>query len=137
MTVEELLNQARDALTVKRVFGDPFEKDGLTILPVAAVRGGGGGGMGKGSEGGGGGFGLVARPVGVFVIKKGALRWQPAVDVNRVILGAQILFGLVIVAGIARARARARRQMMRQLAQERRGPPQQPLPGMGGSPASS
>ncbi len=35
----EILAEARDALTVKRVFGEPFEKDGLTIVPVAQVMG--------------------------------------------------------------------------------------------------
>jgi hypothetical protein len=33
--------------------------------------------------------GLTAIPVGAFVIRDGVLRWRPAVDVNRVVLGAQ------------------------------------------------
>ena len=40
MDVHEVLNQARDAMTVKRVFGDPYEKDGVTVIPVANVMGG-------------------------------------------------------------------------------------------------
>ena len=39
MDVRELTGQARDALTVKRVFGEPYEKDGLTIIPAARVQG--------------------------------------------------------------------------------------------------
>ena len=45
MDVQELTAQARDALTVKRVFGEPYEKDGLTIIPAARVQGAVGGGV--------------------------------------------------------------------------------------------
>ena len=40
MEVQEVIAQARDALTVKRVFGEPYEKDGVTIIPAARVQGG-------------------------------------------------------------------------------------------------
>jgi uncharacterized spore protein YtfJ len=43
MDVETLLKQAREVATVRRVFGEPIERDGVTVVPVAAVRGGGGG----------------------------------------------------------------------------------------------
>ena len=42
--VDEILGGARDAMSVKRVFGDPIESEGVTLVPVASVRGGGGGG---------------------------------------------------------------------------------------------
>ena len=42
-TIEELVKGHRDAITVKRVFGDPFEKNGVTVIPAAKVMGGGGG----------------------------------------------------------------------------------------------
>ena len=48
MQVETLLAQARDTMTVQRVFGEPIDKDGITIIPVANVMGGGGGGSGEG-----------------------------------------------------------------------------------------
>ncbi len=70
MNVTEMLSDAREAMTVKRVYGDPIERDGLTIVPAADVRGGGGGG-GDSENNGGGGFGLSARPVGVYVVKDG------------------------------------------------------------------
>jgi uncharacterized spore protein YtfJ len=41
-----LLAQARDSLTVKRVFGEPIERDGVTVIPVANVMGAFGGGGG-------------------------------------------------------------------------------------------
>lgn len=89
MKLEDLKALARDAISVRKVFGDPVERDGVTVIPVARVAGGGGGGRGhdeRGEEGEGGGFGMGGTPVGVFVIKDGKVRWQPAVDVNRIVL---------------------------------------------------
>ena len=93
MDIDTLLSQARDSLTVKRVFGDPIEREGLTLIPVANVAGAGGAGGGTGAEGSGsgGGFGLRATPAGMYVIKDGNLVWQPAFDLNRAVLGGQIV----------------------------------------------
>ena len=110
MDVQELLSQARDAMTVKRVFGDPLEKDGVTVLPAAKVQGGAGGGGGEGPEGEGkgfgSGFGINARPAGVFVIRGDEVTWKPAIDVNRVILGGQVLgvVALLVVRSVLRRR---------------------------------
>ena len=49
--VEEILSEARDTLTVRRVYGEPIVHNGVTIVPAAAVRGGGGGGEGEPGEG--------------------------------------------------------------------------------------
>jgi uncharacterized spore protein YtfJ len=106
----EMMEQARDALTVKRVFGEPYEREGLTIIPAASIRGGAGGGRGEGGSadekgsgsGTGGGFGLIAKPAGVYVIEGGKVRWQPAIDVNGVILGGQIV-GIVFLLVLGRA----------------------------------
>ncbi|HEV8681431.1 MAG TPA: spore germination protein GerW family protein [Actinomycetota bacterium] len=112
MEVQEIVDVARDALTVKRVFGDPYEKNGVTVIPAASVRGGAGGGSGEGPEGtgrgGGGGFGLTARPAGAYVIRGDQVTWQPAVDVNRIVLGAQILAlaALLTVRTIAKVRSK-------------------------------
>ncbi|HEX2194390.1 MAG TPA: sporulation protein [Candidatus Limnocylindria bacterium] len=83
MRVSEMLEGAREAITVRRVYGDPIEAEGVTIIPAADVRGGGGGGADT-QDNGGGGFGLIARPVGVYVVRGGDVRWEPAVDVSRV-----------------------------------------------------
>ena len=91
--VDEMFAGTHDAITVKRVFGDPIETDGVTIVPAAKVGGGGGGG-GDSDHNGGGGFGIRAKPVGAYVIKDGEVSWQPAVDVNRIIAMA-FLVGLV------------------------------------------
>ena len=102
MEVQELIAGARDAITVKRVYGDPYEKNGLTVIPAAVVRGGGGAGGGEHDDekGQGGGFGLVARPSGAWIIEEGKATWKPAVDVNRIVLGGQIVaLAAVLVAG--------------------------------------
>src|SRR5438093_12441599 len=83
------LEHAQDVMTVRRVFGEPIEREGVTIIPAAAVRGGGGGGggegpQGQGGRGWGGGFGVGARPAGVYVIKDGNVTWKPALDETRI-----------------------------------------------------
>lgn len=117
MDVDQVIGQARDALTVKRVFGDPYEKDGVTVIPVAVVRGGAGGGAGEapeghGGSGSGGGFGLSARAAGAYVIRGGTVTWTPALDMNRVILGGQVvaLVAILAIRGVLKARAKARRK---------------------------
>ena len=100
MNVTEVLSTARDSITVKRVFGDPYEKDGLTVIP--ATDDGGTGHDGKGQEGEGGGFGVTGRPAGAFVINNGQVSWRPAVDANRIIT----VVGIVIAAFLLGRRRR-------------------------------
>ena len=105
--VDEILGGARDAITVRRVFGEPIEQEGVTVVPVANVRGGGGGG-GDTEGNGGGGFGVSASPAGVYVIADGQVRWRPAVNVNRMMLGWQLVSALGILAFVRVARRRAK-----------------------------
>ena len=96
MNVEELVSSARESLTVRRVYGEPIERDGLTVIPAASIAGGFGGGTGKdpaGQEGEGGGFGMSGRPSGAYIVRNGQVSWLPAVDVNKVIG----VFGMVVV----------------------------------------
>jgi uncharacterized spore protein YtfJ/GNAT superfamily N-acetyltransferase len=115
MNATEILEQTRDTLTVRRVYGEPIERDGMLVVPVATVAAGAGAGTGEGrpgpdgvppGTGGGGGWGGTARPVGVYVIGGGRVEWQPAVDVNRVILGSQVvaIVALLVLRSIVRAR---------------------------------
>ena len=118
---------ARDAITVARVYGDPIERDGMLIIPAAAVRGGGGGGGGEGTgpqptgvangesgaptgegSGQGFGFGMDARPVGAFVVRGDDVRWEPAIDRNRQIsiAGAVAVVGLLTLRTLLRRRRR-------------------------------
>ena len=117
MQLEELISGARDVVSVKRVYGDPYEKNGLTVIPAATVRGGGGGGMGEsegGESGGGGGFGLMARPSGAWIVEDGDVTWKPAIDVNRVVLGGQViaLAAILVTGRILLAQARRRRSLL-------------------------
>jgi hypothetical protein len=75
-------------LTVRRVSAIRSRRR-VTILPVAMVAGGGGGG--NRAEQAGAGFGVRARPAGVFVVRNGDAAWRPALDVNRVVLGGQLV----------------------------------------------
>ena len=113
MQVQDVIAQARDTLTVKRVFGEPYEKDGVTIIPAAKVQGGAGGGSGEDPQGqgtgSGSGFGMTARPVGAFIIRGGELSWRPAVDVNRVVLGSQVVVIIALLTLRAIVKARAKR----------------------------
>ena len=113
MNVQEVLSQSRDAMTVGRVFGEPIERNGVTIVPVAQVMGGGGGGGGhseEGQEGSGVGYGVRAVPAGVYLIKGDQVEWKPSVDVNRVILGGQIvaIFVLLTIRAIVKMRTRGK-----------------------------
>jgi uncharacterized spore protein YtfJ len=94
MNPESLLQGARDAVSVGRVFGDPIEQDGLVVIPVARVAGGGGGG-GDNNDNGGGGFGIAGRPAGVYVIKDGQVSWRPAIDPIRVAMVVVLALALL------------------------------------------
>jgi uncharacterized spore protein YtfJ len=101
MKVDDILASARDSITARRVYTDPVERDGVTVIAAASVAGGGGGGTGtdtEGKEGSGGGFGVGAKPIGAYVIKDGRVSWRPAVDVNRLIavLGAVAITALIV-----------------------------------------
>jgi uncharacterized spore protein YtfJ len=95
VNVDELLKGARDAIAVGRVYGDPIERDGITVIPVAAVRGGGGGGSDE-RHNGGGGFGVQARPVGAYVIRNGDVEWRPAIDVGRLVAVAALVLMVLL-----------------------------------------
>jgi len=99
MNIDEILRQARDSMGVERVYGEPYEKDGVTLIPAARVSGGAGGGAGtqEGQEGSGGGYGLSARPVGAYKIENGEVTWVPAVDATRIVIGGQLLVVLVLL----------------------------------------
>ena len=117
MDVQELITGVRDSISVKRVYGDPYEKNGLTVIPAAVVRGGGGGGTGEHEgegTGSGGGFGVNARPSGAWIIEGDTVTWKPAVDVTRIVLGGQMvaLAAILVTGRILATHARRRHPMM-------------------------
>lgn len=101
--VLENIRGTHDALSVGRVFGDAYEVDGVTLIPVAVVAGGAGGGGGGGESDGdsgsgfGTGFGIGAKPVGVYEVRDGQVTWRPAIDATRLAKGGQVLAGLVVI----------------------------------------
>ncbi|MFB9364058.1 spore germination protein GerW family protein [Actinoplanes nipponensis] len=101
-----------------KAFGPPVSQAGTIVLPVARVGGGGGGGGGTGpaeqgqpTGGTGGGFGMTAKALGVYVLRDGRVKWMPAVDVNKIIMGGQVVAvaGLLLARAIVQARAGSRR----------------------------
>jgi len=112
MKATELFDQARDTMTVQRVFGEAYERNGVTVIPVAVVRGGAGGGEGEGNlteatgkgSGAGGGYCVSIKPVGVYAIEGATVRWEPAVDRTRMIIGGQIvaIVALIVLRSIIR-----------------------------------
>ncbi|WP_439657860.1 spore germination protein GerW family protein [Lentzea sp. HUAS TT2] len=109
MKIDEIMGNTKDSLKARTVYGEPVERDGITVIPAATIAGGAGGGTGKdekGQQGEGGGFGINAKPAGAYVIDNGKLRWQPAVDVNKLvaIAGSVAVAALLVVARVLRSR---------------------------------
>jgi uncharacterized spore protein YtfJ len=103
--VERAVRDLREGLRPDLVYAAPIERDGALFIPAAKVRGGGGGG-GDTQGNGGLGFGLTAKPAGMYVIRDGTATWQPALDLNRVILGGQIvgIVALLVLRSILKRR---------------------------------
>ena len=113
MSTMSVLQALEEHFTVRRVFGDAYERDGVTVVPVAAVYGGGGGGgeRGEGAKDAEGmGFGMIARPVGAYVISGGTVRWEPAFDLNRAVIGGQVLGMAVLSLARLVVKRRAKRR---------------------------
>jgi acyl-coenzyme A synthetase/AMP-(fatty) acid ligase len=93
MTTRDIFDRSADLITPKRVFGDPYTSDGVTVIPAASIRGAGGGGEGKrdAEHGDGGGFAVNARPAGVVEITGDTVRWKVLFDLNRAITGTSSL----------------------------------------------
>ena len=82
-TMAEKLGAVARAATV---FGEPVERAGITVIPVAKARWGFGGGAGqrrdegvsgKQDEGAGGGGGVQVTPVGFIEIKNNGANFRP------------------------------------------------------------
>jgi uncharacterized spore protein YtfJ len=124
MDAHTLLSRIGETLSVRRAFGEPIERNGVVVVPVAFVAGGGGGGEGPipsartglqpedhtpdadaGADGGtpapmgsGGGVGGVIIPLGVYVLKGDEVRWKPVLQPMLFVLPALALLRLVVKA---------------------------------------
>jgi uncharacterized spore protein YtfJ len=98
----------RDNFTVRTVYGDPVEAQGVTVIPVAQTYfgfgGGGGGGRSGGSGGGGGG---AVRPMGFIEVTAKGARWVP---ITRAWQRIAIRALPIVIAVLARRAMRRRRQ---------------------------
>jgi uncharacterized spore protein YtfJ len=115
MAVGDMIGAVSDNSSVKRVFGEPVDRDGVSIIPVASLRGAFGGGDGAPAaedsarlSGWGGGGLWSATPAGVYVVKDGETTWLPAVNANRIILLGCLtgMFALLMVRSIVRTIAK-------------------------------
>lgn len=108
--IKDMMQAWQDTYTVRRVFGEAIEKDGVVVIPVAMVAGGGGGGVAdeaNDAESSGGGFGGMARPAGAYVVKADGVEWKPALDIT--LLGmAGIALSALIALVLGRALGRRR-----------------------------
>jgi uncharacterized spore protein YtfJ len=95
-TMAEKLGAVARAATV---FGEPVERNGITVIPVAKARWGFGGGAGqrkdqgasgKHEDGAGGGGGVQVTPVGFIEIKNHEANFRPirVVSVSWLITGS-------------------------------------------------
>jgi uncharacterized spore protein YtfJ len=99
--VERMAERVGGKASVRAVFGDPIERDGITVIPVAKVRWGFGGGAGRGpiavgpgidggapqvslsedsgqaGAGSGGGGGVTADPIGYLEIGPDGANFRP------------------------------------------------------------
>lgn len=97
MTPEEIVTRVGDQLGIRRVFGEPVERDGLVVIPVAVAIGGGGGGSGPDEQGSGAGFGGMVRGIGVYAISNGQVRFIPAIDTTALAAMGVLLAGLALL----------------------------------------
>jgi uncharacterized spore protein YtfJ len=102
-----ILEQIKELMTGSTVFGEPYEKNGLTLIPAARVWASGGGVNGS-ADNETGGAGVQARPAGAFVVTGGEAKWLPSIDANRIILGLQIVAVIAILSWRAVAKASSR-----------------------------
>ncbi len=101
--VRALAEKVGWAARADAVFGDPVERDDVTVIPVAKVRWGFGGGAGSDVSddgdlttdyGGGGGGGVMASPLGFIEMKDGEATFRRVHDPAG-------LWPLVVAAGVA------------------------------------
>ncbi len=79
MQTPALLSQLAERLTSERVFAEAHEQDGVTVIPAARVLAGGGFGRDANTDQSdiNGGLGVIAYPVGAYVIKDGRCGGDP------------------------------------------------------------
>ena len=71
-----------------------------TAAPASAATSGDGETPHGQGHGGGGGYAAYVKPLGVYVVDASGAHWEPALDVNRIVLGAQVALAVVLSFGL-------------------------------------
>lgn len=100
--LERLAEKLGVTARASTIYGDPVERDGMTVIPVAKARWGLGGGSGpqglRGrSLGMGGGGGVVVEPVGYIEMKNGESRFRTIGEASGKAMGIALAAGVVLV----------------------------------------
>lgn len=76
--VERLADKFGATVRASTIYGEPVEREGVTVIPVAKAAWGFGGGMGRKGDGNGGGGGGGARvtPVGFIELSNGGAKFR-------------------------------------------------------------
>lgn len=102
--LEGLAEKFGTAVRAATIFGQPVERSGVTVIPVAKARWGFGGGTGRNREqdGTGGGGGAQVSPVGFIELKDGAAEFRriQTLSLPQVILAS--LASLLLFRGVSR-----------------------------------
>jgi uncharacterized spore protein YtfJ len=86
------------AARASAVYGEPVERDGVTVIPAARVAFGFGGGSGASAGEGGGGGGGYVQPIGFIEVRAGEATFRPIRDPGRLAAGtiAAVLAAIAI-----------------------------------------
>ena len=101
-TLDRIAERLATSASARAAFGEPVERDGITVIPVARIRWGFGGGSGPAkaadepakSEGSGGGGGVSATPLGYIELHDGQAKFVRIRDITS-------LIPLVLVSGMS------------------------------------
>lgn len=116
--LSKLAEKLGGSASARAVFGDPVERDGVTVIPVAKVRYGFGGGSGRGGGrrrakddggdedqyGSGAGGGVQAGPIGYIELRDGQASFNRIADRKLMLallavpLAAMALGAIVVIA---------------------------------------
>ena len=97
--LDRLAERIGAAAAAAAVFGEPVERDGVTVIPVARARwgfGGGSGGEGA-NQGSGGGGGSVVSPLGYIEIRQGGAAFKPVRDPALTAIAAGAAVGIAVL----------------------------------------
>jgi len=106
--VEKLAERLGAHARASTIYGEPIDRDGVTVIPVARAMWGFGGGAGRDDEqqvGSGGGGGMRISPVGYIEIKDGETAYRPIFKPPVIAMAAAVGMALgLVIARICGAR---------------------------------